>query len=979
MVLSVPILSDFPVSGGVEIGEATDPRLVALNDGRMLMVWVGGVVPAVNGVDVYARIFGADGLPEGDAFIVNEFRDYSQIRAKVAVLTDGSFVIAWESAVQFEIPDDLPYWASAFTALYRHFDAQGRPITSEMAGPLDAVAGMSLSQVFACADGGYGIAYYRDNRLTARFFDANDQDIRGEVDLQPPAPFANMYGQGEALYSLAGGEILTLGLFQDAAGFDPADGYRNAVVLQVFNSQGELVRRESHPGSVGLEIIPLETGGFIVNWGYGYSGPTATWGGGFQLFDATGLAVTNRILPSMPGINNTLFDVVELSDGRIAVFSSSLTLATREEHYALTIYNAAGTQVGVSAALDDFTLSQAAFLEVVPTDDGNMMIVYLSNQRYLARVVSPDGTMSDHVLDLGAWAGIPLGLVFSSTGVMYRAVIETAFIELGSHGSVALEKFDFVPEDTAVTAFSLEDDSRHLLIGGVFDALAGDDRVNLSHSNTTISGGLGDDILQGGWGSDLIYGGEGNDTLVGDRGEPDRGYRQNRLYGGTGDDLMVVGDYWTSPNPDAISNRAYGGAGNDTIVEVAGFGLATGILYGGSGDDYIAAAGDKYGGTGDDTLFGFGRIVDGGLGEDIFIIKAHDFERSGAPIVTTWKFDLQSQLSDPTYTRSYVSIEVFSAVGTVSAEMYGDAADNIFLSDLLGDRLDGRGGNDWLSSGKGTDLLYGGSGNDSLFGGAGNDFLYGGGGADLIDGGTGIDTLSFQSSLHGVHVDLGSGVGLSQLVLGDRYAGIEAFQGGKGNDTCSGGSSAERLAGGTGDDSLLGWAGNDTLVGGLGSDYLYGGSGTDLIVFEAAAHMLVDLGGITHSATGEGNDRLLSIENVMTGAGNDTILGTAGSNVLFGAGGNDRLTGRGGADIFVFRENGGVDVVTDFQIGVDVINLWWSSAVSWTALGLVQVTGGVWITSPLVNSTHPESKVFLLGVEVADLSDSDFFMRGYVF
>src|SRR5262249_11890268 len=59
--------------------------------------------------------------------------------------------------------------------------------------------------------------------------------------------------------------------------------------------------------------------------------------------------------------------------------------------------------------------------------------------------------------------------------------------------------------------------------------------------------------------------------------------------------------------------------------------------------------------------------------------------------------------------------------------------------------------------------------------------------------------------------------------------------------------------------------------------------------------VIVDLQAGT--ASGAGNDTLISIENVDGGSGNDTIRGDAGANRLVGGDGNDRLVGRGGDDV----------------------------------------------------------------------------------
>ena len=86
---------------------------------------------------------------------------------------------------------------------------------------------------------------------------------------------------------------------------------------------------------------------------------------------------------------------------------------------------------------------------------------------------------------------------------------------------------------------------------------------------------------------------------------------------------------------------------------------------------------------------------------------------------------------------------------------------------------------------------------------------------------------------------------------------------------------------------------------------------------------------------GAGTDTLLSFDNLMGSAFNDTLTGSTAANVLMGLAGNDTLVGGSGADIltgglgadrFVFSAladsaPGTQDFVTDFAHGTDIIDL----------------------------------------------------------
>jgi len=56
-------------------------------------------------------------------------------------------------------------------------------------------------------------------------------------------------------------------------------------------------------------------------------------------------------------------------------------------------------------------------------------------------------------------------------------------------------------------------------------------------------------------------------------------------------------------------------------------------------------------------------------------------------------------------------------------------------------------------------------------------------------------------------------------------------------------------------------------------------------------------------------------------SGDDTLRGDAGDDLLDGGQGDDIYTGGSGADQFVFAEGAGIDVITDFEVGIDQILL----------------------------------------------------------
>jgi hypothetical protein len=166
--------------------------------------------------------------------------------------------------------------------------------------------------------------------------------------------------------------------------------------------------------------------------------------------------------------------------------------------------------------------------------------------------------------------------------------------------------------------------------------------------------------------------------------------------------------------------------------------------------------------------------------------------------------------------------------------------------------------------------------------------------------------------------DVVTGGTLNDLVSGG--SGNDVSHGGGGNDTLAGDGSADSLNGGDGNDSLNGGSSSDTLIGGLGDDLLNGGSSNDTLDYTAAAGP-VTINLALGTATGDGNDTLLNVENVTGSSFEDTITGNTVANVLIGGGGNDTIGGGDGND--VLTGGTGIDQVFG-EVGHDTLK--WDSA-----------------------------------------------------
>jgi Ca2+-binding RTX toxin-like protein len=326
--------------------------------------------------------------------------------------------------------------------------------------------------------------------------------------------------------------------------------------------------------------------------------------------------------------------------------------------------------------------------------------------------------------------------------------------------------------------------------------------------------------------------------------------------------------------------------------------------------------------------------------------------------------------------------------------------------------IQGRDGNDTISGGDGSDTLTGGGGDDTLDGGAQRLLPNP---SDTANVSNEFDFAIYSDATGGVTVTLGAdgqsgsatgaGVGTDVLrniefVIGSRFddqitgsnrIGVEIFRGGAGNDTIRGGDTMAGVdqgfnyvdyrdaasavavnllngsaSGGDGNDVFFGIQGAqgsfhaDTLLGDgsdnifdgrTGNDSIDGGAGQDWVLYgNATGAVNVNLGAGTASGA-DGNDTLVSIENVrgsafddtLTGSaqgndfqareGNDTGMGLEGNDTIHGGAGNDTIDGGDGQDLARFSglfspdrylvaiATNGVVTITDTLAGGDGVDV----------------------------------------------------------
>lgn len=211
-----------------------------------------------------------------------------------------------------------------------------------------------------------------------------------------------------------------------------------------------------------------------------------------------------------------------------------------------------------------------------------------------------------------------------------------------------------------------------------------------------------------------------------------------------------------------------------------------------------------------------------------------------------------------------------------------------------------------------------------------------------------------------------------------------------GDDYIDAGSGNDTVDAGDGDDHVVGGSGDDIINGGLEDDHLYGGADSDLFLhagndgwdhYDGGEDPLND--DVDEIAVIEvspyatfGQIKISSMVGIERISNYDTtkevdiwvdgsfdfsdVVLTNISNTLDGGSGNDTLTGGSGTDQFVFFQDAGVDLVTDFEDGIDT--LVFSNT---TSLQLFDYNGDAAL------EYNGDTYVILQGVDVSAIDGSD--------
>lgn len=347
-----------------------------LSDGGFVVTWESYNQDSSDGYDygVYQQRYSAAGEPVGPEVLVNQTTTGTQDQADVAGLTGGGWVTVWQGP-----------GSSGQDVFARLFDANGVGGAEFQLNLQDSWSQYDPS-VTALANGNFVVTW--DSETSGGAGDGNSRGVIGRVFQADGTPVS---GSDLVLNNVTSGSQyqsdvigLTGGGFVAVWTSGSADGNSNAVAYRLFDNAGAALGGEAvaNTTTVGAQDNPsvaqLTDGGFVITW----QSPDGSSDGVFmQRFDATGAKVGGETqVNDYQSSSQGQPDVTGTTDGGwVVTFADASGNDGSGWGVFAQRYDAAGNRVDGNFVVNEQTQSAQDYPAIATLTDGRVVVAWDSN------------------------------------------------------------------------------------------------------------------------------------------------------------------------------------------------------------------------------------------------------------------------------------------------------------------------------------------------------------------------------------------------------------------------------------------------------------------------------------------------------------------------------------------------------------------------------------------------------------------------
>ncbi len=490
--------------------------VAALADGRLVVTWhTSEQIDDTEGYGIKARIFYADGVPAGEAFLVNDTTAGNQLAPTVTGLESGGFVVTW--------------FGGGIKA--QRFDNDGVKLGNEITVDEENVtSGGTIPSVSAMQDGGFAVSWNASTHVSAdmdgdavfaQIFDASGEPTK-DAFLVNSATAGNQWAS--RIETLASGRLIVT--WQS---FDSDPGTPDfAIKARLFTENGRVLGNDLLVSSVSKssqdspDITALTGGGFVITW---QSDETSADGiiriSNARIYDASGNPVSDefQINETISGGIYSVPAVTALSNGGFMISStfSDTNASPQTSEVKARVFDANGQPVteglvreGAVSVIDISGLT--ANDSDVDGDTLEITAVAATSTLGASLTFNTDGTVSYDPTSSDAINALELGETvedtFSYTITDPFGASDTADVTVIVTGTST-----FGASVVAATSFAAQSD---MIPGTSLEGTDQDEALVATNGDDVITGAGGDDTLTGLAGGDIFVFnlGDGSDAIT---------------------------------------------------------------------------------------------------------------------------------------------------------------------------------------------------------------------------------------------------------------------------------------------------------------------------------------------------------------------------------------------------------------------------------------------------------------------------------
>jgi Ca2+-binding RTX toxin-like protein len=502
--------------------DQSNPALAVLADGRIVIAYQSASGDGA-GTCIRARLWNAEGGGADADFLVNTTSTVDQVQSAVTVLSNGRFVVTWQSN------DGGDGSGSCIRA--RMFDAGGTAIGNDFVVDSSAAGSQHEPSITALTDGRFIVTWDSEDTgdgsggcLRGRLYDGSGNAVGNDFIVNSTATGSQ---EDASVTALSGGRFVVTWYSQDSS-----DAAPNSIRGRIFDSAGtasgnDFVVSSSAAGGQGTpSVTALADGRFVVSWQSADRGDGSGSCIRARFYGADGNALGDDFVVNTTTQNSQHTpSATALADGRFVVtWMSDDPVDGSGSCIRGRLYNVDGSPAGGDFIVNTTGTGSQSSPAVTALEDGRFVVTWRSD-------------------DTGDGSGSCIRSATFDPKVFTGTLVADTWVG----GNLADSIYGGADAD-------------------ILSGLAGND---------TINGDSGDDLLSGGAGQDKLFGGSGIDTAS--YATSSAGVTVNLVTGAAaggeaeGDHLALIENVVGSAFDDilignASRNQLDAGAGDDTAV-----------------------------------------------------------------------------------------------------------------------------------------------------------------------------------------------------------------------------------------------------------------------------------------------------------------------------------------------------------------------------------------------------------------------------